>query len=562
MRTTASNWIVSIFLTIVIISYYYLNINEVEDYKEQIINKYNNLIVNSIDNYLQLSINNNLNKGEDNIINFDNKIKTILKNALKNYLNIQEIFYIIIQSNNEELVINNSNQFTHTKIPEINSEEFFLIHQNSEPQIKEISVYDKEILEIRSGLQLTINQPIIIRTGIDFSKISETYQNHLINSSIITLFLLLIIILFVNYQDVILKQSIPLPENKMIISIFSKISDNSTNGVIFIDPDKRIKIFNSSAETITGIDKQSALMNDYFQVFPNDYFNVDEVFSIKKSLPLSQIEIITGTGVKKTLYYTTSLLIIDEIFTGVLISIQDITEKNAKLKIEINKEIIEANSKLGIGITKSFLNRINRIYLLFQNLLNKKIITHDLVKHSGEQVLSEVLDIEDLLNEFQKYIKVENIEYSQVGINDVFQMINNTYKEICKKKNIKMHQNYRPFLTLYTDLQKFTKIFEILIDNAIESMDDGGDIVVSVEQTLNTTTITITDTGCGLPKDIQNKLYLPFNSNKTNHKGFGLATVHKYLTLLSGEISYQTKEGLGTSFSITLPNRYDLKGKV
>lgn len=562
MRSSASNWIISIFLILVISAYYYLNLNEVENYKEKIINQYNDLIVNSIDNYLQQSLSNQLITLKDNQIEIDHNTKKIISDALRNYLNIQEIFYIIIQTEKEIIVINNSNQISNSKIPQVNSEEFVFIHQNSNPTIKELSLSDKEILEIRSGLHLTVNQPIIIRIGIDFSHLSEPYKNHLINSSIITLFLLLIIILFVNFQDVLLKANTPLSDNELIISTFSKISENSTNGLIFIDPNKRIRIFNTISESITGIDKPSALMNDYFQVFPNDYFNVDEVFSTKKSITLTQIEIVTEDGYKKTLYYSTNLLIIDEVFTGVLISIQDITDLNLRLNIETNKKIIEANSKLGMGIASSFLNRINRIYLLFQSLLNQKNITHTIVKHSNEQVLAEVLDIEELINEFQKYTKIDKIEYTQVSINDVFQIVNDSCREICRKKHITMHQNYRQFLTLYTDLQKFTKIFEVLIDNAIESMDDGGDLIISAEQTLNTTTIKITDTGCGLPQDIQEKLYLPFNTNKPNHKGFGLAIVHKYLTLLSGEISYQTRAGFGTTFIITLPNRYDLKGKL
>lgn len=562
MKSTTSNWTLSFFLILIFLAFFYLNIKEVENYRNKIINHYNNLIINSIKNYIKHSFNSNNSVENSNFIKLDSASKLIFNDVLNNYLGTPEVFYIILESKSERIVLSTSSQVIDSKIPKISSEDLFLLHQNSSPQIFELNLFDKDIFEIQSSLQFNFAEPVIIRIGIDFSHLSAPYQNHILNTSIIYFLLLLIIILFINYQDIFNKRISSLSDIQEFIDIFFKISENLTNGVIFIDPQKRIRIFNSVASTITGIDKKTALMNDYFEVFPSDNFNVDEIFNSKKSIGLSSIQLITEKGVNRELYYYTSILEIQKVFIGVFISIQDVTEINKKIYLETNKKIIEANSNLATGITAAFLNKINRIYLSFQGLTNKKELSTESIKKSSDTVLSITLEIEQLLNKFEDLAKIDKVSYFHVSVNDIIEKVIDSYKSKCKNKNIQIQKNYRRFLTFFCDEQLLTEIFTVLVENSIDSIDNNGDIIISVEQNATNTIIKISDTGCGIDKSISDNFYLPFNTSKQGHFGFGLAKVHKYITLLAGQISFQTTKGLGTTFTVILPNRYDLKGKV
>ena len=562
MRSTTSNWTLSFFLILILVAFFYLNIKEVENYRNKILNHYNNLIINSINNHIKHSFNSNNPVEKSNFIKLDSASKLIFNNALNNYLGTPEVFYIILESKSEKIFLSTISQVIDSKIPKISSEDMFLLHQNSSPQIFELDLFDKDIFEIRSSLQLNFAEPVIIRIGIDFSYLSAPYQNHILNTSIIYFFLLLIIILFINYQDIFNKRISPLSDLQVVIDIFFKISENLTNGVIFIDPQQRIRIFNSVASTITGIDKKTALMNDYFEVFPSDNFNVDEVFNSKKSIGLSSIQLITEKGVNRELYYSTSIIEIHKVFIGVFISIQDVTEINKKIYLETNKKIIEANSNLATGITAAFLNKINRIYLSFQGLTNKKELSTESIKESSDTVLSITLEIEQLLNKFEDLAKIDKVSYFHVSVNDIIEKVIDFYKSECKNKNIQIQKNYRRFLTFLCDEKLLTEIFTVLVENSIDSIDNNGDIMISAEQNATNTIIKISDTGCGIDKSISDNFYLPFNTSKQGHFGFGLAKVHKYITLLTGQISFQTTKGLGTTFTVILPNRYDLKGKV
>jgi len=65
--------------------------------------------------------------------------------------------------------------------------------------------------------------------------------------------------------------------------------------------------------------------------------------------------------------------------------------------------------------------------------------------------------------------------------------------------------------------------------------------------------VTIRDNGCGIPKALMERLFLPFFTTKKNGNGLGLALSHKIIQEHGGTITVQSEEGQGTTFTIILP---------
>ena len=65
----------------------------------------------------------------------------------------------------------------------------------------------------------------------------------------------------------------------------------------------------------------------------------------------------------------------------------------------------------------------------------------------------------------------------------------------------------------------------------------------------------VSDTGAGIPEDLQGRLFEPFFSTKPEGKGsgLGLSTVYSMVKLHKGEISVTSEAGKGTTFSICFP---------
>ena len=61
------------------------------------------------------------------------------------------------------------------------------------------------------------------------------------------------------------------------------------------------------------------------------------------------------------------------------------------------------------------------------------------------------------------------------------------------------------------------------------------------------------DNGKGIPESLRDKIFSPNFSTKNSGMGLGLAISRKIVEQLGGEIAYQTKDGVGTTFTIVLP---------
>ena len=81
---------------------------------------------------------------------------------------------------------------------------------------------------------------------------------------------------------------------------------------------------------------------------------------------------------------------------------------------------------------------------------------------------------------------------------------------------------------------------------------------MSTKRTGDTVEVAIRDNGNGVPDQVKDKIFQPFFTTKPSGKGTGLGLSLSYdiVKTHGGELSLLTKEGEGTTFTITLPNLY------
>jgi signal transduction histidine kinase len=94
--------------------------------------------------------------------------------------------------------------------------------------------------------------------------------------------------------------------------------------------------------------------------------------------------------------------------------------------------------------------------------------------------------------------------------------------------------------------------FSNLLQNAAEAMPDGGTLSVEAHDGKEAA-IVVRDTGVGIPADKIKKIFLPFFTTKDKGVGMGLALTHKIITSHGGRIDVESREGKGTTFTVTLP---------
>ena len=104
------------------------------------------------------------------------------------------------------------------------------------------------------------------------------------------------------------------------------------------------------------------------------------------------------------------------------------------------------------------------------------------------------------------------------------------------------------------NLQLFSWVIENLVKNAIDAMEGKGKIALNILDTQKNITITITDNGKGIPKNLQHKIFSPGFTTKKRGWGLGLSLAKRIIEdYHNGKISVQKSEiNKGTTFAIIL----------
>ena len=108
-------------------------------------------------------------------------------------------------------------------------------------------------------------------------------------------------------------------------------------------------------------------------------------------------------------------------------------------------------------------------------------------------------------------------------------------------------------LKVKLDLTFLKRILVNLATNAIQAMPDGGYLTIEAFQEANTVSITVSDTGMGIPDGVKPKIFQPLMTTKSKGQGFGLAVVKRLVEAQDGTIMFESKVGEGTQFKMTFP---------
>lgn len=97
------------------------------------------------------------------------------------------------------------------------------------------------------------------------------------------------------------------------------------------------------------------------------------------------------------------------------------------------------------------------------------------------------------------------------------------------------------------------RAFINLIQNAVQAMPNGGNLKITANRKENYAYICVEDTGEGIPEEAKSRLFTPLFTTKSKGQGFGLVGVKRLVEVQGGNISFESKLGKGTIFTVQMP---------
>src|SRR5699024_2216554 len=115
--------------------------------------------------------------------------------------------------------------------------------------------------------------------------------------------------------------------------------------------------------------------------------------------------------------------------------------------------------------------------------------------------------------------------------------------------------------TIYASKHYLENVWDNLIANALKYNKKRGEVSVACAKQNNDVIVTIRDSGVGIPKDKLPHIFDRFyridqaRTSDVSGTGLGLAIVQRIVSLHNGKVNVASEEGVGTTFTITLPHK-------
>ena len=154
-------------------------------------------------------------------------------------------------------------------------------------------------------------------------------------------------------------------------------------------------------------------------------------------------------------------------------------------------------------------------------------------------------------------LEVGRNKINDLQIGNVKIILESAIAKITFPENIKIIKKLEktPMLTL--DSEHIQRVFVNIIENAIQAMPEGGELIIGLSRFKDSIEISFKDTGVGISEGNMKKLFTPLFTTKTKGLGLGLVISKQIVEAHRGEIVVKSKEGEGTIFTVRLPINFE-----
>jgi PAS domain S-box-containing protein len=332
---------------------------------------------------------------------------------------------------------------------------------------------------------------------------------------------------------------------------------NLADGLLLFDVENKLSLINSQAEKMLNLKKEDVVGKTILEL--TSYPAAESISNLlqRETSKIFREEIELQKNL--VLEVTTTQVIMGKEQLGTLVILHDVSRE--KLVERMKTEFVSL-------VAHQLRTPLSAIKWTVRILLDRELgeITKEQqdflekIYQANERMIS-------LINDLLNVARIEEGRYIYkpilVSIELLVQSVVNSYKEQLEGKGIvfDLKRPERPLPQVLIDAEKMTLTVQNLLANAILYTPKGGSVTISLKCVNNEVEFSIKDTGVGIPRDQQERIFTKFfrGTNvlrmETEGTGLGLFIAKNVVEAHGGRIWFESKEGQGSTFYFTLPIR-------
>lgn len=335
-----------------------------------------------------------------------------------------------------------------------------------------------------------------------------------------------------NEQDKRLQE---LTEKERVASRLESLLQALPGGVIVIDGEGKVQEHNSAAELLLGQPllglPWSAIIQRAFAPRNDDGHDVSLADGRKVNISTCPL----GTE------------------PGQILLITDVTEiRHLQDRLGQQKRLAEMG-KMAASLAHQIRTPLSSV-LLYVSSLKRQVLSETDRYVLAEKMTSRLRHLEQLIEDMLLYSRDgktgEDFFTTQAMLEELYQglepqleLTNTTFLTTNNARDLIIHGNRQMLLSALTNL----------VMNAIQAMQHDGQLDVSINQVQGDVVIALKDNGPGIPAELQQQIFDPFYTTRTQGTGLGLAVVKAVAAAHGGDVQLESSAGQGSTFKVILP---------
>ena len=344
------------------------------------------------------------------------------------------------------------------------------------------------------------------------------------------------------------------------------VVESIPSGLITFSPGGVATFINPAGCLILRVDSQMVIGKNIAQF---GFFGDDKWDVVREKLMTDAVvrgerdDFLIGEETRSLGFAITPLNSIDGTASGYTLIFQDLTEVK-KLEAELRlKDRMAAVGELSAGIAHEIRNPLAAIAGSVQVLKKSTALNPQ-----EQRLMSIILKESDRLNksiaDFLRFVKPQEKRAAQFDIAaslaETLDLLRNS-PELGAEHKIE-HDIAPPTFTIVGDADQIRQVFWNIARNAFQAMPGGGTLHVTTEVTGDRYRIIFRDSGRGMNDADQRRLFQPFRTNFPTGTGLGMAISYRIVQEHGGQIDVTSREGVGTSITVSLPATASMRHAV
>ncbi|OHE72717.1 MAG: hypothetical protein A2007_00295, partial [Verrucomicrobia bacterium GWC2_42_7] len=245
--------------------------------------------------------------------------------------------------------------------------------------------------------------------------------------------------------------------------------------------------------------------------------------------------------------------------TNFMVIFTDLTEERKLTEEQIENEKISSIFMLAAGVAHEIGNPLNSISIHL-NLVHRQVeklkdsAAKEKMQHSLQICTHEIQRLDDIIKNFLEAIRPHPLNLQETElfplIEDVIKTLHNELENLGVEIEIEVKSTPSQILV---DCIQLKQVFFNILKNAMDSMDRGGLIKISLDTNDEFAIMSFADQGSGISQDDITKIFDPFYTTKKTGHGMGMMIIQRIIRAHGGQISIDSKTNFGTIVTLQLP---------